>query len=103
MNGVEGQDKQLVSPAGTSFSAAIVSGVAALVRQKYPDPDLASSDQPADPVPPAHRRAGSTIRSGYGIVDPVAAMTYDLPDGDPRPPERIADRWCCHRHRPSGT
>ena len=25
-------------------------------------------------------------------MDPVAALTYDLPDGDPRPPERISDR-----------
>ena len=90
MNGVEGQDKQLVSPAGTSFSAAIVSGVATLVRQKYPD---LTSHQVINRLirtarPPAR---GVDNQVGYGIVDPVAAMTYDLPDGDPRPPERIAE------------
>lgn len=90
MNAVEGQDKQLVSPAGTSFSAAIVSGVAALVRQKYP---TLTSHQIINRLirtarPPAR---GVDNQVGYGIVDPVAALTYDLPDGAPRPPERISD------------
>ena len=90
MNAVEGQDKQLVNPAGTSFSAAIVSGVAALVRQKYPS---LTSHQIINRLirtarPPAR---GVDNQLGYGIVDPVAALTYALPDGDPRPPERISD------------
>lgn len=90
MNAVEGHDKQLVSPAGTSFSAAIVSGVAALVREKYP---TLTSHQIINRLirtarPPAR---GVDNQVGFGIVDPVAALTYDLPDGDPRPPERIAD------------
>lgn len=91
MNAVEGQDKQLVSPAGTSFSAAIVSGVATLVRAKYPN---LTSHQIINRLvrtarPPAR---GVDNQVGFGIVDPVAALTYDLPDGDPRPPERISDR-----------
>ena len=90
MNAVEGQDKQLVSPAGTSFSAAIVSGVTALVREKYP---TLTSHQIINRLirtarPPAR---GVDNQVGFGIVDPVAALTYDLPDGDPRPPERISD------------
>ena len=90
MNAVEGQDKQLINPAGTSFSAAIVSGVAALVRQKYPS---LTSHQIINRLirtarPPAR---GVDNQLGYGIVDPVAALTYALPDGDPRPPERISD------------
>lgn len=91
MNAVEGQDKQLVSPAGTSFSAAVVSGVATLVRAKYPN---LTSHQIINRLvrtarPPAR---GVDNQVGFGIVDPVAALTYDLPDGDPRPPERISDR-----------
>ena len=90
MNAVEGNDKQLVSPAGTSFSAAVVSGVAALVRQKYP---ALTSHQIVNRLirtarPPAR---GVDNQVGYGIVDAVAALTYDLPDGDPRPPDRIAE------------
>ena len=90
MNAVEGNDKQLVSPAGTSFSAAVVSGVAALVRQKYPS---LTSHQIINRLirtarPPAR---GVDNQVGYGIVDAVAALTYDLPDGDPRPPERISE------------
>ena len=90
MNAVEGNDKQLVSPAGTSFSAAIVSGAAALVRQKYPN---LTSHQVINRLirtarPPAR---GVDNQVGYGIVDLVAALNYDLPDGDPRPPERIAE------------
>lgn len=93
MNAVEGKDSndtKLINPAGTSFSAAIVSGVATLVRQKYP---TLTSHQIINRLirtarPPAR---GVDNQVGFGIVDPVAALTYDLPDGDPRPPERIAD------------
>jgi membrane-anchored mycosin MYCP len=90
MDAVEGNDKQLVSPAGTSFSAAIVSGVAALVREKYP---TLTSHQIINRLirtarPPAR---GVDNQVGFGIIDPVAALTYDLPDGEPRPPERISD------------
>ena len=36
INAIDGPDNTLLVPAGTSFSAAIVSGVAALVRAKFP-------------------------------------------------------------------
>ena len=36
INAIDGPDNSLLVPAGTSFSTAIVSGVAALVRAKYP-------------------------------------------------------------------
>ncbi|WP_179475901.1 type VII secretion-associated serine protease mycosin, partial [Mycolicibacterium vinylchloridicum] len=90
VEGKEGNDTKLINPGGTSFSAAIVSGVAALVRQKYP---TLTSHQIINRLirtarPPAR---GVDNQIGYGIVDPVAALTYNLPDGDPRRPERIAD------------
>lgn len=37
INAIDGPDNSLLVPAGTSFSAAIVSGVAALVRAKFPN------------------------------------------------------------------
>ncbi|WP_201368476.1 S8 family serine peptidase, partial [Mycobacterium intracellulare] len=36
INAIDGPDNTLLVPSGTSFSAAIVSGVAALVRAKFP-------------------------------------------------------------------
>jgi membrane-anchored mycosin MYCP len=27
---------------------------------------------------------------GYGVVDPVAALTYDIPPGDPKPVEHLS-------------
>ena len=89
MNAVEGTKNTLVAPAGTSFSAAIVSGVAALVRAKYPQLTahqvinrlLATARAPA---------RGVDNQVGHGIVDPVAALTYDLPPGEPVGPQRLA-------------
>ena len=79
----------MVAPAGTSFSAAIVSGVAALVRAKYP---TLTSHQVVNRListarPPAR---GVDNQVGHGIIDPVAALTYDLPAGEPRAPEHFS-------------
>ncbi|EUA35440.1 proline rich membrane-anchored mycosin MycP5 domain protein [Mycobacterium xenopi 3993] len=39
---------------------------------------------------------------GYGIVDPVAALTWDVPDGPVKPPERLsAPLNPPRRHRPA--
>lgn len=89
MNAVEGTKNTLVAPGGTSFSAALVSGVAALVRAKYPQLTahqvinrlLATARAPA---------RGVDNQVGHGIVDPVAALTYDLPPGEPVGPQRLA-------------
>lgn len=64
---------------GTSDATAIVAGVAALVRAKYPN-------MPATEV--VHRLTatatdkglpGRDNEYGYGIVNPVAALTADIP------------------------
>lgn len=89
MNAVEGNNNTLVTRAGTSFSAALVSGVAALVRAKYPQLTahqvinrlLATARAPA---------RGVDNQVGHGIVDPVAALTYDLPPGEPVGPQHLA-------------
>jgi membrane-anchored mycosin MYCP len=89
INASEGHDNTMIAPAGTSFSAAIVSGVAALVRAKYPQ---LTSHQVINRListarPPAR---GVDNEIGHGIVDPVAALTYDVPTGEPVPPERLS-------------
>lgn len=91
MNAVDGPDNSLLVPSGTGFSAAIVSGVAALVRAKYPE---LSAHQVINRLihtarPPAR---GVDNQVGYGVIDPVAALTWDVPDGPAEPPERLSAR-----------
>jgi len=89
INAIDGPDNTLLVPAGTSFSAAIVSGVAALVRAKYPQLSayqvinrLERTARPPD--------RGVDNQVGYGVVDPVAALTWDVPDGPLKPPQRLS-------------
>lgn len=79
----------MLVPAGTSFSAAIVSGVAALVRAKFPE---LSAYQIINRLihtarPPAR---GVDNQVGYGVVDPVAALTWDVPKGPAEPPKQLS-------------
>lgn len=63
--------------AGTSYAAAYVSGVAALVRAKYP---RLSAGEVTERI--ARTARGGPDRDaavGFGVVDPVAALTADLP------------------------
>ncbi|WP_293324766.1 S8 family serine peptidase [Mycobacterium sp.] len=70
---------------GTSFSAAYVSGVAALVRAKYPG--LSAHQIINRILQTAHNPPrGVDNQVGYGVVDPVAALTFDVPAGDRLPP-----------------
>lgn len=70
---------------GTSFSAAYVSGVAALVRAKYPN---LNAHQVINRIrQTAHNPPrGVDNQVGYGVVDPVAALTFDVPAGDREAP-----------------
>jgi membrane-anchored mycosin MYCP len=91
INAVEGHDNAMVAPAGTSFSAAIVSGVAALVRAKYPQ---LTSHQVINRLLSTARAPARGVDNqvGHGIVDPYAALTWDVPAGDPVPPEHLSSR-----------
>lgn len=65
---------------GTSFAAAYVSGVAALVRARYPE---LSAHQVIERIQrTAHNPArGVDNQVGYGVVDPTAALTFNVPSG----------------------
>ena len=59
---------------GTSFAAAFVSGLAALIRQKYPE---LTAPQVSRRITATAHQVGDSTRPmmGYGQVDPVAALT----------------------------
>jgi membrane-anchored mycosin MYCP len=64
---------------GTSFSAPIVAGVVALVRQKFPDLDAANV---INRVLKTATPAGGAVPNntyGYGIVDAYKALTANVP------------------------
>lgn len=84
VNAIDGPDNSLLVPSGTSFSTAIVSGVAALVRAKYPQ---LSAHQVINRLTHTARAPSRGVDNqiGYGIVDPVAALTWDVPEGSVLP------------------
>lgn len=68
---------------GTSFSAAYVSGTAALIRSKFPG--LTAAQVRCRLIQTAHSGPrGVDNMTGYGLIDPVAALTYELPASCPR-------------------
>lgn len=67
---------------GTSFAAAYVSGLAALVREKYPD---LTAHQVINRIKnTAHAPSEGMLQNliGSGLVDPVAALTATIDAGD---------------------
>ncbi|WP_431936826.1 type VII secretion-associated serine protease mycosin [Micromonospora sp. RP3T] len=83
---------------GTSDSSAIVSGVAALIRAKYPQ---LSAPDVINRIIRTARDAGPSGRDpqfGFGRIDPVAALTADVPSVsanpllDPASPSAAAPR-----------
>jgi membrane-anchored mycosin MYCP len=91
-NGLPNEHQQLVTLSGTSYAAGYVSGVAALVRSKYPE--LNASQVVHRLTATAHNgaRAPSNV-VGAGTLDPVAALTWELPaatDHDAAPTKHVA-------------
>jgi type VII secretion-associated serine protease mycosin len=80
-NGLPDDHQQMVALSGTSYAAGYVSGVAALVRSKYPH--LSAAQVVGRITATAHNgaRAPSNL-IGSGSVDPVAALTWQLPAGN---------------------
>lgn len=66
--------------AGTSFAAAYVSGLAALVRAKFPG--LTARQVINRILSTAHNPPrGVDNQVGHGVIDPVAALTFDVAPG----------------------
>lgn len=84
VNGLPSTKEPLVPINGTSFAAAYVSGVAALVRSEFPN--LTARQIVNRLVASAHNAARSPSNLvGAGVIDPVAALTWDIPLGDAKP------------------
>lgn len=83
INGVPGDEGGLVPIAGTSFAAAYVSGTAALLRSRFPQ--MTAREVATRIITTAHAPArGVDNTVGRGLIDPVAALTYEVPiDGAP--------------------
>ncbi|MBE7195590.1 MAG: S8 family serine peptidase, partial [Gordonia polyisoprenivorans] len=77
---------------GTSFSTPFVAGTVALVRARYPG--LSAGEVMDRIVRTAHAPGpGHDQAIGHGVIDTVAALTAELPEGplaDPEVPAAIA-------------
>lgn len=83
--------------AGTSGAAPIVSGVAALIRSKWPD---MSAKQVINRIVSTAKDAGAPGKDpiyGYGILDAEAALKGDVPATSTNPLGSIADWIRVHR------
>jgi membrane-anchored mycosin MYCP len=76
-NGAPNRDQQLSPVSGTAYAAAYVAGVAALVRNRFPD---LTAPQVVDRITAtAHGAARSPSNLvGSGGIDPVAALTWNV-------------------------
>ncbi|MEV4462687.1 S8 family serine peptidase [Micromonospora echinofusca] len=70
---------------GTSDAAAITSGVAALVRAKYPDLDAANVVNRLIRTARDKGPDGRDSQYGFGAIDPLAALTRTVPAVDAHP------------------
>ncbi|MGV0743709.1 type VII secretion-associated serine protease mycosin [Mycolicibacterium sp. XJ870] len=78
-NAMPSDQDRLVPLSGTSYAAAYVSGVAALVRSKYPDLNARQIVHRLTTTAQGAARSPSNV-IGAGGVDPVAALTWDVAD-----------------------
>lgn len=91
VNGLPDEHAQLVALNGTSYAAGYVAGVAALVRSKYPDLSAAAVAHRITATAHNGARDPSNV-VGAGSVDPVAALTWQLPGTEQSAPPGAATK-----------
>jgi membrane-anchored mycosin MYCP len=78
MNAWQDPQHGLVPVNGTSFAAPFVSGLVALIRSRFPD---MSAGEIMERIKRTAQttQAGPNAAAGYGVIDPIAALTFDVP------------------------
>lgn len=89
VNALHGQDGP-IPISGTSFAAAYVSGLAALLKQRFP---ALTPAQIINRITATARHPGGGADNyvGAGPIDPVAALTWDVPAGPERAPYKVKE------------
>jgi membrane-anchored mycosin MYCP len=87
-NGLPNDQQEMFPISGTSYAAAYVSGVAALVRSKFPNLTAAQVIHRLTATARAAARSPSNL-VGAGNVDAVAALTWDVPAAQAPKPEAV--------------
>ena len=82
---------------GTSAATPIVSGLVALIRSEYPELDAANVIERLIRTADPHGHDVPSPLYGWGIIDPVAALTADVPKVDSSPLESLAEWIMIHR------
>lgn len=89
VNALQGEDGP-IPISGTSFSAAYVSGLAALIRQRFP---ALTPAQVINRITATARHPGGGADNvvGAGVIDPVAALTWEVPPGPAEIPYNVKE------------
>ncbi|ULE35615.1 type VII secretion-associated serine protease mycosin [Mycobacterium sp. IDR2000157661] len=89
VNALQGEDGP-IPIGGTSFAAAYVSGLAALLKQRFPGLTPA---QLVNRITATARHPGGGVDNyvGAGVIDPVAALTWDVPSGPENAPYQVKE------------
>lgn len=89
VNALQGKDGP-IPIAGTSFAAAYVSGLAALLRQRFPDLTAA---QIINRITATARHPGGNVNNlvGAGVINAVAALTWDIAPGPASAPFNVKE------------
>ncbi|MEI5583160.1 MULTISPECIES: S8 family serine peptidase [unclassified Agromyces] len=90
-------DGGYVQWSGTSAAAPLVSGLVALVRAEYPDMDAANVINRVIRTADPKGEAAPSPLYGYGIIDPVAALTAEVEAVEANPLGSLAEWIRVHR------
>jgi type VII secretion-associated serine protease mycosin len=96
-------DGSYVQWSGTSAAAPIVTGLVALIRSEYPDLDAANVIERLIRTADPHGKDVPSALYGWGIIDPVAALTADVAEVDSSPLGSLAEWITIHRRADAPT